>query len=227
MKTRLIWITPDTEKLVAYIARVSNPKNQENENIIGLLQYMVRHRHWSPFEHASACFEIETSRAIATQILRHRSFSFQEFSQRYADAGELGFEPIEIRKQSEKNRQSSTDVFDPLVPFPLVSFGFSQVNPQAATPASSLISMTIANSYQAYKKLIEAGVAKEQARFILPLATTTRLYMTGTLRSWMHYLDLRVQDDVQKEHRDVALSIRNELALQLPIIAEVAGWHQP
>lgn len=213
MQTRLLWITPNAENYITYCARVSNPANQDNEKIAHLLQYCVNHQHWSVFETANACFEIETSRVISAQILRHRSFSFQEFSQRYADPTELGFESIELRRQAEKNRQSSLDPIDPLI--------------RGQILASKLVENALEDSRRKYKSLINAGISRETARMILPGATTTRMYMNGTIRSWIHYLDLRCAADTQKEHRQIALQIRNTLAVQLPVISQALGWHQP
>ena len=213
MQTRMIWITPDAENWIAYIARVSNPNNQDNPEYSKLFKYLIAHKHWSPFEVASACFEIKTSRAIAAQILRHRSFSFQEFSQRYSDPTQLGFEPVEIRRQSEKNRQSSTEIFNPSF-----DFGYEQLT------ASELIDRAILYNKWVYNRLVEAGVAKESARFILPITTSTCMYMSGTIRSWIHYLQLRTQPDTQKEHREIAESIKRELSLYIPTIANILEW---
>ena len=204
MSTKLIWITPDAEKLLGYIARVSNPQNQDNENVEGLLRYMVKHQHWSPFEMASAVFEIETTRDIARQILRHRSFSFQEFSQRYADVSLLPSAQLrECRLQDMKNRQNSLTTDDQTK-----HDMWSQI--QARVSDVTLV---------AYQQALEMGVAKEQARAVLPEGLTpSRLYMSGTLRSWMHYCHLRTQPETQKEHRVIAQSISDELALQVPAV---------
>lgn len=206
----LVWITPESEKLIAYCARVSNPANQDNPSYERLIRYLIEHKHWSPFEMASMCVEIETSRAISAQILRHRSFSFQEFSQRYAAVQSV--EPIEIRRQSEKNRQSSTDVFNPVI-IPSSFDGYSDIT------ANEIIEEYLSDGQHWYNKLVEAGVSKETARMILPMASSTRLYMSGTLRSWIHYLQLRTQEDTQKEHRDIALQIKDILVSQIPTIA--------
>lgn len=176
---------------------------------------------------ASACVEIETSRAIGTQILRHRSFSFQEFSQRYADTSQLGFEPIELRKQSEKNRQSSTEIFNPIIGEIYTHSSDNQLGVEKTEiAANDAVDLLLQHANETYQRLVKAGVAKEQARFILPAATTTRMYMAGTIRSWMHYLDLRCQPDTQKEHREVALSIRDLLKKELPTVADVMGWQE-
>lgn len=188
-------VTP--EQFIVYIARVSNPTNQLNhETGQRLLKYLVKHKHWSPFEHVSCTFEIETSRAIAAQILRHRSFTFQEFSQRYAQATSL--ENLEFRLQGKTNRQ----VGDSPVELP--------------THIQESIVDLQNKSQMVYNNLIDAGVAKECARMILPLNTSTTIYMTGSLRSWIHYLDLRCSIDTQKEHRDIALSIKASLKQIFP-----------
>lgn len=204
MSVKLIWITPDAEKLLGYIARVSNPQNQDNENVEGLLRYMVKHQHWSPFEMASAVFEIETTRDIARQILRHHSFSFQEFSQRYADVSLLPAAQLrECRLQDTKNRQNSLTTDDQS------KHGlWAQLQAKASGVALA-----------AYQQALEMGVAKEQARAVLPEGLTpSRMYMSGTLRSWMHYCQLRTQPETQKEHRLIAQSISDELALQVPVV---------
>ncbi len=204
MTTKLIWITPDAEKLLGYIARVSNPQNQDNENVEGLLRYMVKHQHWSPFEMVSAVFEIETTRDIARQILRHRSFSFQEFSQRYADVSLLPAAQLrECRLQDTKNRQNSLITDD-----------------QAKHDMWAQIQARVSDvALAAYQQALKVGVAKEQARAVLPEGLTpSRLYMSGTLRSWMHYCHLRTQPETQKEHRVIAQSISDELALQVPAV---------
>ena len=204
MTTKLIWITPDAEKLLGYIARVSNPQNQDNENVEGLLRYMVKHQHWSPFEMASAVFEIETTRDIARQILRHRSFSFQEFSQRYADVSLLPAAQLrECRLQDTKNRQNSLTTDD-----------------QSKHDLWGQLQAKVSDvALAAYQQALEMGVAKEQARAVLPEGLTpSRMYMSGTLRSWMHYCQLRTQPETQKEHRLIAQSISDELALQVPVV---------
>ena len=183
MNVSLISITPDAEKTMAHIARVSNPNNQDNPNYAGLLRYCIKHNHWSVFEQSSMTLEIETTRAIAAQILRHRSFTFQEFSQRYAQSNELGkIELPDLRKQDLKNRQNSTDDLDPFVR--------QKLEAQMITLFSSAQSL--------YNQMIEEGVAKECARMVLPLCTPTRIYMTGSCRSWIHYIDLRSAHGTQK-----------------------------
>lgn len=204
MSVKLVWITPDAEKLLGYIARVSNPNNQDNENVEGLLRYMVKHQHWSPFEMASAVFEIETTRDIARQILRHRSFSFQEFSQRYADVRLLpAAELRECRLQDTKNRQNSLETDDETK-----RKGWEKIQAFVAGVAET-----------GYEKALEMGIAKEQARALLPEGLTpSRLYMSGTLRSWMHYCQLRTQPETQKEHRVIAQTISDELAQRVPAV---------
>lgn len=197
----------DTENLVAYCTRVSNPDNQANhETAPKLLKYLIEHKHWSPFEMVSACVEIETSRAIAAQILRHRSFSFQEFSQRYAVV-KPEFEMTKGRKQSSSRKQSSTfDLGDTAVEW------FDLAQQALARYCGDL-----------YTKAIEAGIAREQARFLLPLSVQTRMYMQGSLRSWIHYLQLRCSEDTQLEHREVALAIRDCLRPVFPVTMDLVG----
>ena len=202
---KLVWITPDAEKLIGKIARVSNPKNEDNPNVEGLLKYLIRHKHWSPFEMASMCVEVETTRAISPQILRHRSFSFQEFSQRYAVAMEL--ELPKLRRQDKTNRQNSIDDLSPAVQDLL----------------QNQISDLFDESKFLYRKLLEHGVAKECARSVLPLNTTTRLYMSGTIRSWLHYCDLRAWHGTQWEHTKIALQCMKLLKDNVPLIAN-AMW---
>ena len=210
MKVELVSVTPDAEKTMAYVARVSNPSNQDNENYAGLLRYCIKHNHWSVFEQSHMTLEIETSRGIAAQILRHRSFTFQEFSQRYADANLLtGYIPVpELRRQDEKNRQNSTDDLEGYLKLIL----------------ETEIQEHFIRSNNLYKRLLEAGVAKECARFVLPLATTTRLYMTGSCRSWIHYIDLRSAHGTQKEHMQIAEACREIFKQQFPTVAEALEW---
>ena len=209
MKVKLVSITPDAEATMAYIARVSNPSNQENEKYAGLLKYCIKHNHWSVFEQATMTLEIETTRAIAAQILRHRSFTFQEFSQRYAKSTELGNIPIpEFRRQDTKNRQNSIDDLDPFVS--------QKLEMQTKTLFDSAIAL--------YQQMIEEGVAKECARMVLPLATPTKLYMTGSCRSWIHYINLRSAHGTQKEHMQIAKECACVFAGQFPSVAEALGW---
>ena len=189
MKVSFVNITANPEQTMAYIARVSNPSNQDNENYAGLLRYCIKHQHWSVFEQSSMTLEIETTRGLAAQVLRHRSFTFQEFSQRYADSNLLGeIELPELRRQDTKNRQNSIDDLDPEV--------VEKLEKQMNTLFSSSLAL--------YNQMLESGVAKECARFVLPLATPTRLYMTGSCRSWIHYIQLRSAHGTQKEHMDIA-----------------------
>ena len=198
---KLISVTPDAEQHIAYCARVSNPNNQDNEKFAGLLKYCIKHQHWSIFEQAFMTLEIETTRGIAAQVLRHRSFTFQEFSQRYASTELLtNVELPELRRQDDKNRQNSIDDLDPEV--------VDKLNRQMVTLFSS------ANSL--YKQMLELGVAKECARFVLPLATPTRMYMTGSVRSWIHYIELRGANGTQKEHMDIALSCKKRIQRTVP-----------
>lgn len=210
---RLVQITPNPEQNIAYIARVSNPNNQENPSFEGLLKYCIKEGHWSIFEQAYMTLEINTSLAIATQILRHRSFCFQQFSQRYADSTLLQDEiPVpRLRKQDTKNRQNSTDTLDEGL-------------------RSSLeyqISLLFAQSLKLYSTMLECGVAKECARMVLPQATQTRLYMTGNCRSWIHYIRLRAGNGTQKEHMDVANSCKTIFIEQFPTVAKALEWHLP
>ena len=209
MDVKLVNITPDAEKTMAYIARVSNPSNQDNEKFAGLLKYCIKHNHWSVFEQSSMTLEIETTRAIAAQILRHRSFTFQEFSQRYADSTKLGEIPIpELRRQDEKNRQNSTNDLDEFVK--------QKLELQMNTLFSSATAL--------YQQMLEEGVAKECARMVLPLCTPTRIYMTGSCRSWIHYIDLRTAHGTQKEHMDIAEACRSVFIEQFPIVSEALQW---
>ena len=209
MTVRLISVTPDAEKTMAHIARVSNPNNQDNPNYSGLLRYCIKHNHWSVFEQSSMTLEIETTRAIAAQVLRHRSFTFQEFSQRYADSNLLGtIELPELRKQDKKNRQNSTDDLDPKL--------VDTLNRQMNTLFSSALSL--------YNQMLEDGVAKECARMVLPLCTPTRIYMTGSCRSWIHYINLRSAHGTQKEHMEIAEACRKVFTEQFPAVSEALEW---
>lgn len=207
---KLIAITPDAEKLMAYCARVSNPNNQDNDNYAKLLKYCIDHGHWSIFEMAFITLEINTTRGIAAQILRHRSFTFQEFSQRYADATLLAEDiPLfELRRQDNKNRQNSID----------------DISDEVKAKWNSKIREHFAKSKAIYDGMIADGIAKECARFVLPLATPTRLYMSGSIRSWVHYLNLRSSHGTQKEHMDIANQARDIFKTQLPTIAEALNW---
>ena len=209
MNVKLVTVTPDAEQLMAYVARVSNPSNQDNEKYAGLLKYCIKHNHWSVFEQSSLTLEIETTRAIAAQILRHRSFTFQEFSQRYAQTTSLGdIELPELRRQDAKNRQNSTDDLDPFVTQKL------QMQMQTLFGSASAL----------YNQMLEEGVAKECARMVLPLATPTRIYMTGSCRSWIHYINLRSAHGTQKEHMQIAEACREVFNVEYPTVAEALGW---
>ena len=206
MKITKVSVTPDAEKLIGYIARVSNPKNQDNPEVAGLLKYCIKHGHWSIFEQASMTVEIETTRGIAAQILRHRSFTFQEFSQRYADTNLLADEipMFDLRHQDTKNRQNSTDD----VPY------------NKKKDLEYKIEEHFVEAMDLYNELLGNGIAKECARFVLPLATPTRLYMTGTVRSWIHYIQLRGGHGTQKEHMDIAHAIEDIFIKEFPITSE-------
>ena len=205
---KLIWVTPNAESLIGKIARVSNPKNEDNPNVEGLLKYLIKHKHWSPFEMASMCVEIHTTRAIAPQILRHRSFSFQEFSQRYAIPTDT-FATVQpkLRRQDVKNRQNSIDD----LPTETVEYYDQRIDDH------------FRQGVELYESLLHSGVAKECARAVLPLNTVTRLYMSGTIRSWLHYVDLRGDNGTQLEHMQIARSIGEILDTELPTIAR-AMW---
>lgn len=205
----LVWITPNSQETIVYCARVSNPKSQEEgKNPERLLNYLVKHKHWSPFEMASACFEINTTRDISAQILRHRSFSFQEFSQRYSNTNSLGSCVLpHLRRQDKENRQAShSDLYNHLDPDKLASF--YRRTQQLYEDASHL-----------YQEMVSSGVAKESARKILPMNSPTRLYMSGTIRSWIHYLSVRTGPETQLEHRDIALQIKDLLLKELPSLS--------
>ena len=210
MTVKLVSITPDAEKTMAYIARVSNPNNQENEKYAGLLKYCIKHNHWSVFEQSSMTVEIETTRAIAAQILRHRSFTFQEFSQRYASTNLLDTMICvpDLRSQDLKNRQNSND----------------DIPVEKRDALQAKIAVHFSDAMDLYNELLDEGVAKECARFVLPLATPTRLYMTGSVRSWVHYIDLRSAHGTQKEHMDIAEKVRSVFKEQFPIVSEALGW---
>jgi len=209
MTVKLVTVTPDAEKLMAYVARVSNPSNQDNEKFAGLLRYCINHQHWSVFEQSSMTLELETTRAIAAQILRHRSFTYQEFSQRYAASTELGTIPLpKLRRQDLKNRQNSTDDLD--------EFVIQKLQMQMQTLFDSATAL--------YNQMLEEGVAKECARMVLPLATPTRIYMTGSCRSWIHYINLRSAHGTQKEHMLIAEGCREIFIEQFPTVSEALGW---
>ena len=206
MNVELISVTPKAEELIVYMARVSAPRNQDNmETAPKLLQYLIKHSHWSPFEMANMCVEIETTRSISAQIIRHRSFSFQEFSQRYADVNELGSAVIpHLRRQDYLNRQNSID----------------DLSPEDVANYYRRISQLFEDAEHLYKEMVSQGIAKECARNILPLGTQTKLYMNGTLRSWIHYLQLRCDPGTQFEHRQIAEWIKQIFCKEFPIIGE-------
>jgi len=211
MTVKLITVTPDAEQTMGYVARVSNPANQENPNVAGLLKYCIKHEHWSVFEQSFMTLEIATTRAIAAQILRHRSFTFQEFSQRYADSSLLGFDTIplpELRRQDDKNRQNSIDDLDP--------FEVQILEKQMITLFDSSMAL--------YQQMLKRGVAKECARNVLPLCTPTRIYMSGSCRSWIHYINLRSAHGTQKEHMEIAKACREVFVEQFPVVSEALGW---
>ena len=207
---KLLTVTPDAEKTMGYVARVSNPNNQDNPKVSGLLSYCIKHNHWSVFEQAHMTLEISTTRAIAAQILRHRSFTFQEFSQRYADSSMLAESiPLpDLRRQDTKNRQNSTDDLD----------AFHKQEFEIAIQRHFVSAMDL------YQTMLDHGVAKECARMVLPLAVPTKIYMTGSVRSWIHYIELRSANGTQKEHMDIALDVKRVFSEQFPICAEALDW---
>ena len=207
---KLISVTPDAEKHIAYCARVSNPSNQDNEKISGLIKYCIKHQHWSIFEQAFMTLEISTTRGLAAQVLRHRSFTYQEFSQRYADSSLLADTiPLpELRHQDHKNRQNSIDNVDE---FKLQKY-------------QMLMTDYFQRGMELYRDMLDAGIAKECARFVLPLAVPTKMYMTGSVRSWVHYIELRSANGTQKEHMDIANSAKDIFKEQFPSIAEALEW---
>ena len=195
---------------MGYVARVSNPNNQNNPKVAGLLKYCIKHQHWSVFEQAHMTLEIETTRGLAAQVLRHRSFTFQEFSQRYADSSLLGKEiPLPaLRSQDDKNRQNSIDDVDPFI----------------KQDFQLKMQRHFVDGMHLYKEMLDAGIAKECARFVLPLATPTRLYMTGSVRSWIHYIDLRSAHGTQKEHMDLVENVRKVFIEQFPTVSQALDW---
>jgi len=210
MNVKLVTVTPNAEETMGYVARVSNPKNQDNPKVAGLLSYCIKHGHWSVFEQAHMTVEINTTRGLAAQILRHRSFTFQEFSQRYADASMLIEEiPLpELRRQDQKNRQNSID----------------DVDLEIVEKFNNLMRAHFDEGIDIYKEMLDAGIAKECARFVLPLATPTRLYMTGSVRSWIHYIDLRSAHGTQKEHMDLVEEIKAVFCKQFPTVSQALNW---
>ena len=209
-QVKLVTVTPDAEKTMGFVARVSNPNNQENPKVAGLLKYCIKHQHWSVFEQAHMTLEIETTRGLAAQILRHRSFTYQEFSQRYADSSLLSetIPMIELRSQDLKNRQNSIDDVDE---FKKQRFEI-------------LIQQHFERSMKLYQQMLREGIAKECARFVLPLAVPTKIYMTGSVRSWIHYITLRSANGTQKEHMDIAEACKKIFVEQFPTCAAALEW---
>ena len=210
MSVKLVSVTPDAEKMMAYVARVSNPNNQENPNYAKLLGYCIKHNHWSVFEQSFMTLEIETTRGLAAQILRHRSFTYQEFSQRYADSSMLADQVpmFDLRRQDTKNRQNSIDDIDP---FTKQEFEIK-------------IRRHFDEAMVLYQSMLDMNIAKECARFVLPLATPTRIYMSGSCRSWIHYINLRSAHGTQKEHMDIANACKEVFTEQFPVVAEALEW---
>jgi len=210
MNVKLISVTPDAEKLMAYCARVSNPNNQDSDNYSKLLAYCIKNQHWSIFEQAFMTVEINTTRGLAAQILRHRSFTFQEFSQRYADATLLAEDipTFELRRQDNKNRQNSID----------------DISNEIKVKWNTQIREHFSKAKAIYDGMVTDGIAKECARFVLPLATPTRLYVSGSIRSWIHYIELRSSNSTQKEHRLIAEETKNIFSEQFPTVSEALGW---
>ena len=210
MSVKLVSVTPDAEKTMAYVARVSNPNNQENPNYAKLLGYCIKHNHWSVFEQSFMTLEIETTRGLAAQVLRHRSFTYQEFSQRYADSSLLA-ETIplpELRRQDTKNRQNSID----------------DISEETRKKYEALMENHFKDAMALYQTMLDEGIAKECARFVLPLATPTRIYMSGSVRSWAHYISLRSANGTQKEHMDIANECKKVFTEQFPTVAEALEW---
>ena len=210
MSVKLVSVTPDAEQTMAYVARVSNPNNQENPNYAKLLGYCIKHNHWSVFEQAFMTLVIETTRGLAAQVLRHRSFTYQEFSQRYADSSMLADQVpmFDLRRQDTKNRQNSIDDVDPFV----------------KQEFEIKVRRHFDEAMVLYQSMLDSGIAKECARFVLPLATPTRIYMSGSCRSWIHYINLRTANGTQKEHMDLAEGCKKVFIEQFPTCAEALEW---
>lgn len=205
--SKLVSITPDAEKTIVYCARVSNPSGQNNDNYVKLIRYLIKHQHWSPFEMANMVVEINTTRGISAQVLRHRSFSFQEFSQRYSDVGSLGSPAVpHLRRQDNSNRQNSID----------------DLTTEMVSGYYRRISQLFEDSQHLYQEMVSSGIAKECARGILPMNSRTRLYMNGTIRSWIHYLKIRSGVETQSEHRQIAIDILGIFEKELPTVYEAA-----
>tara|TARA_B110000211_G_scaffold43984_1_gene46298 strand:- start:1586 stop:2248 length:663 start_codon:yes stop_codon:yes gene_type:complete len=219
MKVTLLNVTPNAENHIVEVARVSSSRKNKKDKPDGLLRYLVQHKHWSPFEHGHATFEIETSKAIGIQLIRHRSFAFQEFSQRYQDVNHLGdiFEPLELRAQCEDNRQSSTEIINPSL-YRNFNTGLKSYT------AQQVINNHFEDAHTLYNDLLEAGVAREQARMVLPLNTTTKIHMTGSIRSWIHFLELRDDGHAQKEIQLVAQEIKRIFINKFPIISKALEY---
>lgn len=228
MKVNLKAITPNIEQTIVEIARVSSSRKDKSENPEGLIKYLIKNWHWSPFEHGYITMEIETSKAIGIQLLRHRSFTFQEFSQRYQDVGKVSdegmFEDVEIRRQAINNRQSSKEVFNPT--WSEVDIGGRWDGEEFEINAKDKIEEFLEDSCNFYGQLLSHGVAREQARMILPMATKTRIYMTGSVRSWIHFIKLRDDEHAQKEIREIAKAIKRILIQELPIISKTLGYEE-
>ena len=210
MSVKLISVTPDAEKMMAYVARVSNPNNQENPNYAKLLGYCIKHNHWSVFEQAFMTLELETTRGVAAQVLRHRSFTYQEFSQRYADSSMIAetIPLFDLRRQDTKNRQNSID----------------DIDPHMRQDFELKVQRHFDSAMKLYQEMLGAGIAKECARFVLPLATPTKIYMSGSVRSWAHYINLRTANGTQKEHMDLAEGCKKIFIEQFPTCAEALEW---
>jgi thymidylate synthase (FAD) len=213
MNVSLVWVTPQAEELITRMARVSAPKNQGNmETAPKLLRYLITHQHWSPYEMANMCVKINTTRAISAQIIRHRSFSFQEFSQRYADINELGSTVIpHLRRQDHSNRQNSID----------------DLTSEDVANFYRRISQLFEDTEHLYREMVSQGIAKECARNILPMGTQTKIYMNGSLRSWIHYLQLRTSNGTQAEHKQIAEEIKQIFCAQFPVIGEAVFLEDP
>jgi len=214
MKVKLQAVTPNAETNIVEIARVSSSRKDKKSKPEGLINYLIKHKHFSPFEHAYLTLEIETSKAIGIQLIRHRSFTFQEFSQRYQDVNLLDdmFEPVELRKQCEDNRQSSTEVFNPIIRL------------DSTSPADEVITSLLGKIRSTYISLLEAGVAREQARMILPMTTKTKIFMTGSIRSWVHFFNLRDDEHAQKEIQLIAKEGKRIFTEQFPIISNALNY---
>ena len=210
MTVKLISVTPDAEKMMAYVARVSNPNNQENPNYAKLLGYCIKHNHWSVFEQAFMTLELETTRGLAAQVLRHRSFTYQEFSQRYADSSMLAetIPLFDLRRQDTKNRQNSID----------------DIDPHMRQDFELKVQRHFNDAMKLYQEMLGSGIAKECARFVLPLATPTKIYMSGSVRSWIHYINLRTANGTQQEHMDLAEGCKKIFIEQFPTCAEALEW---